>query len=821
MGDDRHAHIETITDFNEHLELKLRDQSIDGYIAQLKSTFPNARDQEEFASYIGSEVPDLGVGSRSTSAYPGALPYLATSSEAERNGIVGRGKPNSSQKESSKKRGHDVSLSKQRLVVRQAVLKGCLKSLDQASIELVDSEASVDVNGLDEREIYRAIEQERMRRSLRQRKTLELEILAKEIDVSEGGAALARAARNEIVTRALSSSPGNRQALRVLADLSNPRVPSSGDLTERMKIYVRRPATIFDFDELVTIAMAKFCVPTGETNSLNPANQVVVMVGSGLFGDLEDVKEIRRELSEQSYPIKHRILLLCSSMLFTLAYCFFDFNATSIHGYYRDRLSEAFLMKTKPGVGPEIDVRLSELSQLGSTGPYLLVNTAINLQNSKDLALRSTRSDFFIFSKLYCGGSRTGYVTTNIMEKAYSRVRLNTAVAVSAAAVSPNMGRFTNGFIVMLMTFLNVRLGYWVPNPAALLQNAKTNNRFPEVFRQELLQVVIPRWSTLNSIDETRSGDTRQTSESIDFRETVPRAQYGLVGLAFSGGGIRSASLCLGIAQILNSKGVFRHVDYLSTVSGGGFIGSGIVAAMRLSEDLSSNLDDAVTEQKMNAERAYSVETEEVRHTKPWRLPIFNLIREATSRLDENGPWVNLSDGGHIENLGVIELLRRRCRFIFACDGEADPRYQFNGLATVQRLAKIELGIEIEIDTEEIRPDDQGVSSRHWVIGKIHYPERDEMDREQGYLLYLKASYSGDEALTVREYRASNPDFPHEPTSDQFFDVRQFEAYRVLGAHLARSATNALEETNKGRLDTYEGFSNAFTALAGEGSAAS
>ena len=47
-----------------------------------------------------------------------------------------------------------------------------------------------------------------------------------------------------------------------------------------------------------------------------------------------------------------------------------------------------------------------------------------------------------------------------------------------------------------------------------------------------------------------------------------------LIGLSFSGGGIRSATFNLGVIQAFAQKQLLRHVDYLSTVSGGGYIGS-------------------------------------------------------------------------------------------------------------------------------------------------------------------------------------------------------------------------------------------------------
>src|SRR5688500_15763325 len=52
------------------------------------------------------------------------------------------------------------------------------------------------------------------------------------------------------------------------------------------------------------------------------------------------------------------------------------------------------------------------------------------------------------------------------------------------------------------------------------------------------------------------------------------------VGLALSGGGIRSASFNLGFVQALMAKGKFREMDYLSTVSGGGYLGGFLGAQM-------------------------------------------------------------------------------------------------------------------------------------------------------------------------------------------------------------------------------------------------
>lgn len=56
--------------------------------------------------------------------------------------------------------------------------------------------------------------------------------------------------------------------------------------------------------------------------------------------------------------------------------------------------------------------------------------------------------------------------------------------------------------------------------------------------------------------------------------ETAPDGSTPTVGLALSGGGIRSATFCLGLLRGLARQGVLRRFDYLSTVSGGGYTGA-------------------------------------------------------------------------------------------------------------------------------------------------------------------------------------------------------------------------------------------------------
>jgi len=160
-----------------------------------------------------------------------------------------------------------------------------------------------------------------------------------------------------------------------------------------------------------------------------------------------------------------------------------------------------------------------------------------------------------------------------------------------------------------------------------------------------------------------------------------------------------------------------------------------------------------------------------------------HLLRESIGGLNVRGSHVNVSDGGHLENLGIYELLRRRCSYIVSVDGGADPTHRFGSLVELIRFAKIDMGVKIEIDLSDLEKDKNGLSRKHWALGTIRYGEN-----QTGQLLYIKASITGDENLYVRDYAEHNPLFPHQSTANQFFTETQFESYRALGFHAARRA---------------------------------
>jgi hypothetical protein len=158
------------------------------------------------------------------------------------------------------------------------------------------------------------------------------------------------------------------------------------------------------------------------------------------------------------------------------------------------------------------------------------------------------------------------------------------------------------------------------------------------------------------------------------------------------------------------------------------------------------------------------------------------LLDELLGRTTDTSPHVYLSDGGHFENLGVYEMIRRRCRLIVVSDAGCDPDYQFDDLANAIRKARLDFGVDV------VFPDGLGITGEgrirrsRFAVGRIHYSAADPMAPD-GVLLYVKAVLCGDEPVDVANYAAANPLFPHQPTSNQWFDEAQFESYRMLGAH--------------------------------------
>ena len=358
-----------------------------------------------------------------------------------------------------------------------------------------------------------------------------------------------------------------------------------------------------------------------------------------------DSPPLPEAMCNQTFPPGLTLLLIIASALIVTALGVININSTGPHWLYRQQLDKTFV-QFSPDEAEE--VALSDLDP-EQKAPYLLLNAVVNLPNSERIEMRERRGDFFVFSKTWCGSPVTGYrPTAHWLRWPKTKLDLATAVATSGAAVAPHMALLSMSSARALLSFLNIRLGFWVRRPG--------------------------------------------------LNQTGPKGTGGRPGA--------------------------------------------------------------------------------------WML-----LREMLGfAMDEKREWMMLTDGAHLENSAIYELLRRRCKFIVAVDASAEKTGAFSTILTVVRHAAVDFGVRIHTDLKELRPDpDTGLSRAHGVLCEIDYPAVDDQPAGKGLLLVIKLSMTGNESELVNAYRHANPAFPNVSTADQFFDEHQFEAFRQLGAHAAQS----------------------------------
>jgi hypothetical protein len=518
------------------------------------------------------------------------------------------------------------------------------------------------------------------------------------------------------------------------------------------------------------------------------------IVGVGRYGNLEHLRSMVEEVARNTFPVKAILVFAATLAMLLFALTFIDPNMTSMHRFYRDALSSAFLFTRgldadASGTSPQqsgspkehrgesfrglIDAKEVKLSALadpeGGTpwnAPYPLVNAAVNASARADESIRQRNARPFVFTPLYVGGhfgsrEEARFVDTAAFEKANPSITAASAMTISGAAASPLMGRYTSWALRLPMVLTNVRLGYWITDAGAGAQGS--GKTLQEVLGKER-EVIAARRRKYHR-------GTREDGQSVP----------NVIGLAFSGGGIRSAALNFGIAQGLFRHGIWNFVDYLSTVSGGGYVGTSIAIFMRTAPPPQQTAPvPSQTSNPPPADRASWVSL---------APSCVCLFKELFGRFPFVNHWDNVSDGGHFENLGVYALVQRQCSLIIVGDGEADPKGVLDGLSRLSMLALSDLGVRLEFREGDLAriATARTTSEQHFTVARIRY-----RDNSTGWLIYLRSSITGDEDEFIRGYKAKNDAFPHESTTDQFFTEEQFEAYRRLGEHIANDAVREM-----------------------------
>ena len=211
-------------------------------------------------------------------------------------------------------------------------------------------------------------------------------------------------------------------------------------------------------------------------------------------------------------------------------------------------------------------------------------------------------------------------------------------------------------------------------------------------------------------------------------------------------------------------------------------------------------------------------------------------LAEMLGMTSDTNKYVYLSDGGHFENLGLYEMVRRRCRFIVVVDAGCDPEFAFEDLGNAVRKIEIDLGVPIRFHgldklksrhsqyglgeakaflhdlQERIRDLRPGRSEKddlqpppYHAIGIVDYPAADGQNGpdgqvvKKGIILYIKPGYHGTEiSAGIRSYASSNPSFPHDDTANQWFGESQMESYRALGFEITDGLLRKAQELKGG-----------------------
>lgn len=166
--------------------------------------------------------------------------------------------------------------------------------------------------------------------------------------------------------------------------------------------------------------------------------------------------------------------------------------------------------------------------------------------------------------------------------------------------------------------------------------------------------------------------------------------------------------------------------------------------------------------------------------------------------------YLYITDGGHYENLGLVELLRRGCTKVYCLDasGVGHDGAEFGALGEAIALARSELGVEIEFDPAREEKDPTQLlpagadqfAKRDVVSATITYPKRPDGSRPaDGTLVYVRNTMTDAAPWDVRAHHETDHRFPNDPTIDQLYTDQKFEAYRVLGARAGVNAVKRME----------------------------
>lgn len=433
------------------------------------------------------------------------------------------------------------------------------------------------------------------------------------------------------------------------------------------------------------------------------------------------------------------ILLVISALFLTLLGFVVNFNDLSLHYFYRDRLSEAYLrtsgrveVKVHGALGGKKlqritmrnheDLHLKDLGEGNYKAPYHLIVTALNLQGSHDLSAKTLKSEHFVFSKFFIGSRSTGYASTS--EYYYGSTKLSTAMAISAAAISSGMGPIGFAASNFYMTLFNLRTGYWIDNPKHFIH------------RKAL---------------QEKQQEAENTPESQAKKKKIHWTFWDSWGLWWE-------------------KWHNKHPFWLS------YVGKELTGAL-----------------SANTQKVY---VSDGGHTGD-NLGLIPLIQRQCSTI----VVADFEEDSTFSFVSFNQAVRL-AKSIYNADIDIDltqlmPKAGDNGV--LYSPASVVEGIITYNIVEEKKDEEGNVINRTFSkkTAQLIYMKSSVSLLKGAAEVYDENAapppVSEPAPVYVLNYFRKNPRFPHQSTADQYFDEVQFEAYRMLGEHIGKQAAGRVQ----------------------------
>lgn len=162
------------------------------------------------------------------------------------------------------------------------------------------------------------------------------------------------------------------------------------------------------------------------------------------------------------------------------------------------------------------------------------------------------------------------------------------------------------------------------------------------------------------------------------------------------------------------------------------------------------------------------------------------LWAEAVGRLSYRATWMYVTDGGHYDNLGLVEALRRGASHIVVLDASGDKAGTWFTLGGAIALARADAGVDIELDPTTMRPAGldlaPGQVVRPWAHGCFRRPQEAKGLPRQGEIWVCKLGWWTGAPWDVCAYAGGHRTYPTDSTLEQLYDATEFAAYQQLGA---------------------------------------